>query len=75
MIKHCHVMRAGKCPRLVALESLIFCESEMLICEIPIITRRHEGTCRILEIEESEKEGWPKCNQHEERKRWILKWI
>ena len=47
----------------------------MLKCKIPIITRRHEGTCRILEIEESEKEGWPKCNQHEERKRWILKWI
>ena len=31
----------------------------MLICKIPLITRRHEGTCKILEIEESEKEGWP----------------
>ena len=62
MIKHCHVMDTGKRLGHVALESLGFCESEMLICQLPIITRRREGTCRPLEIERSEKEGWPKCN-------------
>ena len=62
MIKHCHVMDTGKRLGHVALESLGFCESEMMMCEILIITRRREGTCRPLEIERSEKEGWPKCN-------------
>ena len=55
-------MDTGKRLGHVALESLGFCESEMLICQLPIITRRREGTCRPLEIERSEKEGWPKCN-------------
>ena len=59
MIKHCHVMEAGKCPGLVALESLVFLRERNVDMQDTSNNRRHEGTCKILEIEESKKEGWP----------------
>ncbi len=62
MIKHCHVMDTGKRLGHVALESLGFCESEMMMCKILIITRRREGTCRPLEIERTAEEVWSNCS-------------
>ena len=59
LIKHCHVVEAGKCLGFIALESLVFLRERNVDMQNTSNYRRHEGTRKILGIEESEKKGWP----------------